>query len=326
MRSTTLKAALAAALLFIAAPQAPAQEAQLKGAVFLSSERSLFRQVFNQFVQRVNEEGKGIVRVATVAGPEAVPPFEQPDALKTGVVDFAALPPGYYAKFIPEAEALQLASITPAEQRASGAIDFLQKLYAEKHNVHFLAQYGYGVRFHMFLNRDATSPDDLTGRRLRSAPTYRGFFRRLGISAVQTPRGEVFTALERGVVEGYVNVLSEVPAEGWDRVTKFRVDPGFWHAIVTITFNLDSWRRLTDAQRALLTRIGHEIEGAMSAAMAKDDVAIGEDLVKKGMGRIVFAGANATKFLQAADDGYWEVIAERDQANADRLKKMLVRN
>ena len=38
---------------------------------------------------------------------------------------------------------------------------------------------------------------------MRITPDYRDFFQTLGATVVQTPPGEVYTALERGVVDGY---------------------------------------------------------------------------------------------------------------------------
>ena len=66
-----------------------------------------------------------------------------------------------------------------------------------------LAENITGMRV-VFSTKDITSVNDLKGMKLRINPTpvYRDFFQALGATVVQTPPGEVYTSLERGVVDG----------------------------------------------------------------------------------------------------------------------------
>ncbi len=45
---------------------------------------------------------------------------------------------------------------------------------------------------------------------------------------MQTAPGEVYTALERGVVDGYGWPITGIFDLGWHEKTKYRVDPGFY--------------------------------------------------------------------------------------------------
>src|SRR5438045_9518602 len=56
--------------------------------------------------------------------------------------------------------------------------------------------------FHLYLTKKIDKPD-LAGLKIRITPVYRDFFQALGATVVQTPPGEVYTALERCVVDGY---------------------------------------------------------------------------------------------------------------------------
>jgi TRAP-type mannitol/chloroaromatic compound transport system substrate-binding protein len=47
--------------------------------------------------------------------------------------------------------------------------------------------------------------------------------------------GEVYTALERGVVDGYGWPTAGIFDLGWHEKTKFRVDPGFYTAEVSFS-------------------------------------------------------------------------------------------
>ena len=81
--------------------------------------------------------------------------------------------------------------------------------------------------FHLYLTKPITKPD-LTGFKIRITPVYRDFFTALGATVVQTAPGEVYTALERGVVDGYGWPIGGIFDFGWHEKTKYRVDPGFY--------------------------------------------------------------------------------------------------
>ncbi len=55
------------------AVSAKAAEVNLKAGFFISNKKSIFCQAFDGFVDKVNADGKGLVRIGQVVGREAVP-------------------------------------------------------------------------------------------------------------------------------------------------------------------------------------------------------------------------------------------------------------
>lgn len=304
------------------ASAASAEETVLKGAMFIKSDKSLFRAIFNDFAAKVNERGEGLLKIDPILGPEAIPSREMANALTEGVVDVAGLPPAFYQSQVPEADALQLATVSPEKQRENGAIEYLQEKYHAA-GWHLLAQYGYDLKFHLFLNEPIESLSDFEGYKLRTTPTYRHFFDRLGAVQVETSRGELYTAMERGVVDGYANVMSEVAPAGWDEVTKYRVDPGFYRPIVTITMNLESWEALSAEQQALLDEVAAEVETSMSAEMGEQDKAAGQRMVDNGMEVITLGDAEGQELVETALEAYWDLLEERQPESMEVLRPML---
>ncbi len=113
--------------------------------------------------------------------------------------------------------------------------------------------------FHIYLNK---KPDklDLTGLKIRVTPVYKDIVEALGGTAITTAPGEVYTALERGVVDGYGWPVSGIFDLGWDKVTKFRLEPAFYGVEVNVLVNLDTWKALNDAQRKVLSDAGAWLE------------------------------------------------------------------
>ena len=251
MRFPVLPALLATLVAAVAVP-APAQEARLRGASFIPPNAS-FGIPFKRWADEVNKRGKGILQI-DVLGPEAVPTAEQPNAVKTGVLDLHSGPPTYYRGTLVEAEALTLSDFGVPELRKNGAWELLNKLHAEKMNVMLLTGFGDGVSFHIYTNRPVgpSKEKPLDGMVMRSAPNYKAFVESLGGKTVNMVPGDVFTALERNVVQGYGWPLWGPNDMGWLKHTKFRYDPGFYNVSVNIMINLDRWKKLDKRQQDFL--------------------------------------------------------------------------
>ncbi|MEM9763246.1 MAG: C4-dicarboxylate ABC transporter substrate-binding protein, partial [Pseudomonadota bacterium] len=65
----------------------PALAEDVLSAVHAFPTSLIYTQSFLEFVDKVNERGDGIVRIDVRGGPEAIGMFQQPDAVRNGVVD-----------------------------------------------------------------------------------------------------------------------------------------------------------------------------------------------------------------------------------------------
>ncbi|MSQ72314.1 MAG: hypothetical protein EXR27_13615 [Betaproteobacteria bacterium] len=323
--SLSLAATLFAASAAVFAPAtAHSQEAVVRAGHFIPPVNSLFRTTFDTWMARVNAEGKGLISIPRVVSVESIPGEQMATAVRNGVLDMAALPSSYYYNVVPEAEATLLSDFPPPEQRQRGAIAFLQPLLAQKMNAMLLGQYGYNVRLYLFLTKEVTTLADFKPLRLRTNPSYRPFFNRLVNSQIQMSRGEVYTGLERGVIDGYANPMSEVKPAGWDKVTKFRVDPGFYNSIVHIIVGKKWWDSLRPDQRAFLDRMSQEVlERELDPKIAELDTASGVELEKNGIKTIRLAPTIGQQFVKTANDAHWDELTRVSPDNVPKLRPML---
>ena len=70
MRATVI----AGLTVVLGASIAPAQEVNLR-AVSSFAEGTEFSKNFERFVEKVNNDGKGVIKINYIGGPRAVPPF-----------------------------------------------------------------------------------------------------------------------------------------------------------------------------------------------------------------------------------------------------------
>ena len=315
MKRWILLAALAAAL-----PQAAAaQEVTLK-AVSAFAEKTTYARGFETFIERVNAAGKGVLQINYIGGPKAMPPFEVGNALKSGVVDIANNTGAFYTNVMPEADAWKLTQLPMSELRKNGGYDYMAKLYAEKMNAIFLARHADMNPFQLYLNKPITKPD-LTGLKLRITPVYRDFFQALGATVVQTAPGEVYTALERGVVDGYGWPITGIFDLGWQEKTKYRVDPGFYSSEVSILVNKTTWDKLSDAQRAVLLKASAQAEAEAVPMFTEEGNKDTKRQADAGIQTIKLDGENAKVFLDKAYEAGWAGVIRQSPEHGPKLRQ-----
>ena len=296
-----------------------AQEAVLRAAVFVPT-NTVFGEMFGRFVTHVNNEGKGLIQINLVGGPSAIPSLEQGNAVRTGVLDMAAVPPSFYAGNMPEADSVILSPLTFKQQRASGAWDALNRISNQKMNAWYLAAYGEGIPFHVWTTKQPTSAN-FQGWKLRTVPNYTPFFQALGAAPITMPPGEVKTALERGVVDGYGWPLIGIFDLGWGGDTKFRVDPGFYNVVVNVLVNQTRWKALRDDQRAFLTRMGDWLEIENTRWAAEKTASETKRQADAGI-RIVNLGPD---YVKLAYNAYWTELTRRAPESIGILRPLLER-
>lgn len=317
----SLKAVSTIAALALAALSAPAaaQEVTLRGVTSFA-EGTQFSKNFERFIEKVNKDGKGVIQINYIGGPRAMPPFEVGNAVRAKVVDIANVTGAFYTNLLPEADALKLIGKPMAEQRKNGTWALLNELHNQKLNSYYLARQFHNVPFHIYLNKKIDKPD-FTGLKIRVTPVYRDLVQALGGTPITTPPGEVYTALERGVADGYGWPVSGIFDLGWEKVTKFRMEPAFYSVEVNVLVNLDVWKGLNDAQRKVLSDAALWLEGLDSentAVIASER----ERQTKAGIQPIEFPADAAKAFLTKANDVAWQAVIAKSPETGKKLREL----
>ncbi len=314
----TAKFLLAAAL---AAPiAASAQQASLR-LVSAFPENATYVKHMMPWIQKFNAEGKGVAQINFIGGPKAIPTFEVGTSVKNGVVEMAMNTGAFYTNLMPEADFLKLSQVTIAEQRKNGAFDYINKVWNQKANLVYLARMVDETPFHLYLTKKIDKPD-LNGLKLRITPVYREFFQSMGATLIQTPPGEVYSALERGVVDGYGWPIHGIFDLNWHEKTKFRVDPGFYNAEVSIIMNLDAFKKLTPEQRSFVEKQALALE-AMNSYWPKLNKEETDRQAKTGIETIKFDAATAKSYVDKAYEVGWAHAIKQSPEHGPQMRKLL---
>src|SRR5579871_2009547 len=119
-----------------------------------------------EWIEKLNKDGKGVLQINFIGGPKAIPTFEVGKAVQGGVVDIGFSTGAFYTNVMPEADILKLSETSAAEQRRNGGYELVNKIWAEKGNMRYLAKVVEFTPFHLYLNKKIDKPD-LTGLKIR---------------------------------------------------------------------------------------------------------------------------------------------------------------
>lgn len=315
----TLAAGIAAACL-CGASSTLAQEIRLRAANAFQ-EGTYYARDFETFIKKVNDEGKGLVHIEYIGGPKAIPTFQLANAIKTGVVDLGNTTTSYTASIVPEGQALNYTTLTMAEMRRNGVMDYLNKIFLDK-GLFYYARTGEGMHYYIYTNKNVEN-GNLKGFKIRSAPIYQAFFSKMGITGVEMPPGEIYTALQNRVIDGYAWPLIGIFDFNWQGKTKYRIEPGFWAVELGVLFNANTWKKLTPDQRAFLDKQSAWLEQLGVNSIKRD---VGDEIKRQqeaGIEVIKLGDPEAKAMLKTAYSAAWDSLVALSPTDGPKLRAMM---
>lgn len=268
---------------------------------------------------------KGKVKFQILGGPEVVPTFQQGEAVRNGVVDMMMGAINYYSGQMPEVDTFKLFTIPPWECRKKGVYDYINKLHAKKLNAYYLGnQLPTNVQFHLYTTFPVRRIEDFKGKTIRVTAIYRAFVEAMGGSPAIIAPPEVYTALQRGTVDGLGWPAKGIMDLGWHEVIKYRIDPGFYILDGTTVMNLDKWKSLPpDVQQGLITAM-EEYEKALWVQYTGILEHEEKVLTKAGVKIVELEPKEAKRYLDLAYKAGWdELLQKRAPKESAKIKALL---
>lgn len=215
---------------------------------------TLPHQIFEAFAKRVGERSGGRLTIDALAVNSIVSSTESLDSVAAGILQAQHSGPVYFSG---KDAAFALLSDpqggfeNPEQMRqwmqSGGGLELARELYA-RYNVYFVGGVWYGMEA-LVSKKPIRKMADFQGVKIR-APQGIGqdIFLRFGAAPVNLPGSEVYTALERGVVDASDwGTLSMNQDLGYHKLAPYPIYPGF-HSMPMADFavNMDKWKALPD--------------------------------------------------------------------------------
>jgi len=302
-------------------PEILAQQMELKGVSFLPKGHRLCAMI-PVWIDRINAEVKEI-KVNWVGGPEVMPPFEQHEAVRKNIFQIGFTPAAYYMGILPEADAISLSKYDFKKEREKGGVwDY----FVEKHkkiNMMLIGTWLYDP-FYLYVKKSVGGLDDLKGLKMRTAAKYDKMMLKLGMVPVTVAFGETYTALQRGVVDGFGWPTIGPREWGWLEFCKSVVDIPFYTRQNTFfLMNLDTWNKLSKSSQDKIMEITIKYEPEMQAYFEKEIEKEKIEMGKIGLKRIKFSSEETKKFIDTANYAFLDDLEKKVPEEVKALKKLM---
>jgi TRAP-type mannitol/chloroaromatic compound transport system substrate-binding protein len=192
----------------------------------------LFYDIATHFADSVRLASAGRLDIKPFSAGELVPAMQSFDAVSQGSAQVGHDWPGYWKG---KNEAFVAFASVPFGLDAEGyniwlyekgGLEMMQEIYGQ-FGLFALPGGQCGQEMGLFSNKKATKMEDFKGMRVRTPGWYMDILSNLGASVSPLPGGEVYLALERGVIDAaeFSSPAINYPM-GFDEITKFAIQPG----------------------------------------------------------------------------------------------------
>ncbi|MBW1711885.1 MAG: TRAP transporter substrate-binding protein DctP [Deltaproteobacteria bacterium] len=243
-----------------------------------------------RLAKNITEMSNGQLQIQTFAAGELIGGLEVFDAVSQGkVVQAGSTALYYYYGKFPEGLLFSEVpfAMLDAEKTAwfycGGGLELMQKAL-EPHNMTGFPMISTGTQMGGWFRKEINTIDDLKGLKMRIPGLPGKVMAKAGVNVVNVLGSEIFTNLERGVIDAaeWVNPLLDLRL-GFHQAAKYYYYPG-WHEPATfaqLLINLKAWNELPAHLKALVTVASAE---STSWVKARSDSACGaalKELVEK---------------------------------------------
>ncbi len=273
-----------------------------------------------QFVQRVHNASGGSIEIKLYPKNTLIPALAVFDAASSGEIDIFHSGPYYWKG---KNSAFSLFSGMPFGMSAEeinawmhygGGYELWRSMYA-KYNLYPFLGGNTNIQMGGWFRKEIHSLSDLKGLKMRVPGLGGEVFATLGVNPILLPAGEIYTALERGIIDA-----TEWVGPALDmKMGFYKVAPYYysgWHepgSILELTFNLQSFKKLSLEHRNIIEMAAEELNAKMSYDFHAQNTFALQELNQRGVKLRNFP----KDVLDAAKTGLKHVIENQSNRNPD---------
>ena len=245
----------------------------------------------NLFAELVNQMSNGRMQIKVYGGGELVPPLEVFDYVRTGGAEIGHGAGYYWAGKLPAAQFFATVPFGMNAQQVNAWIDhgggreLWEALYAD-YNLIPATGGNTGVQMGGWFNREINSIADFQGLKMRIPGLAGKVLEKAGGSPVLLAGGEIYTGLERGVIDAteWLGPFHDY-LMGFHEIAKYYYNPG-WHepgTALEVLFNREKFIALPEELQAMLKVVSGYINGWVLSEMEYRNAQRLQTLVDEGI-------------------------------------------
>ena len=278
--------------------------------------------------KNIETASNGSIRVKYYEPGKLIPPFEILEAVSMGKVNAGFGSGAYWQGKIPEAALFSSVPFGPEADEylawlfKGNGLTLYQEMYDEAgYNVKVLPYAVISPETSGWFSKPIKSADDLKGLRMRFFGLGGKVMQKLGVAVSLMPAGEIFQALEKGVIDATEFSFPAIDQKlGFYKVVKYNYYPG-WHQQATILemlINKKTWNGLSPGQQALLEMATKaNLVYTLAYSEAIQGPAIRDNIQNRGVKNMYWSDEMLQLFKQT-----WDEVAKEQAAASPQFAKI----
>tara|TARA_R110002072_G_scaffold13606_24_gene57304 strand:+ start:1022 stop:2014 length:993 start_codon:yes stop_codon:yes gene_type:complete len=308
-------------LALLAITAAPVSAADLKLLTSWNTDNWPTYAALDMFEKKVKAIGGGKVTLS-ISGKEVVPAFEQLQPVSAGVFDMLYSHGIYHAGSKGLAFTMDAVAPGPQKRRDAGLIDYIDKYYQKHNNLKLLGLVANSNQgYHIFL-KNPLENGGFKGRKIRGTLSYHGVIRLLGGSPVVLPGGQIYTALEKGVIDGAAWPAAGMLTMKHYEVAKYKVRPTFGTTNTGFWVNMAKWKTLSKAEQDVLLEAAKQTEIDMPAEGDRILAEESASLEKFGVKETTLNAETAAKVRATFANDMWTIAQKCCSDGVNELRAL----
>ncbi len=220
------------------------------------------RFIAQKYAAMVEEASKGRIKFR-FSGPEVVKPRQQFEPVSQGVFDLYFTTPVYFLGTTGVPMAFYAMPPDTELWRKRGYWAYVDKEFGRfSQKLVGLYSAGRQSNFYQLMLKKPLGPGDqpLKGLKIRGNVFYKPLVAPLGGSLVNLDIGQIYSALEKGVVDGAASPVLGTSNFKLHEVAKYMMRPRFGLSPFTLSMNQGRFNKLSKANQDLLLKVARELE------------------------------------------------------------------
>lgn len=261
------------------------------------------------FKSVIEKSSRGRIQVTIIPNGQIGGDKDAFEMMQSGALDMSAYPGSILANFVPECLVYQIPFLfrdhTVANRVMDGPFgDELRALVLEKTGVRIFRWGTETFMNYMTSGFPVKVPADLKGKKIRTREQNSDveMTKLIGASSTPVPYGELYMALQQGVVDGALTLIPTVEMFKLDQGLKYICKADISYLVGVIAASEKFWQKLSPEDKILVADAANQASVFHRAMMLYGTNLFGESLKKKGVTIYTVSPAERAQWRAALRD------------------------
>ena len=207
-------------------------------------------EVFEPWAKKIEDDSKGRLKIELYPSAVLSKPGVTYDATVKGIVDIGSQAHGFTNGRFPLTQIAELPGISNSATQMGCIVQTLYDngtIASEYEDSHLLFAYGAGPGVLHTSNKAIKKPEDMKGLRMRHPSVVAAsLMEEMGASPIGLPSNDIYTSLQRGVIDGLSLPWGAVETFKIDELVKYHTNISFYSSAALVTMNKQKYESLPD--------------------------------------------------------------------------------